>query len=95
MRANFQLSALIEDVSYGELHVAPILTEIMAVPYDHEQPYLYEGRLRTAMTKLSSIKHPAFEDEREARLIVREIHHHAVDLVCEYQRLARWSRTGR
>lgn len=79
LRTNFQLSALIEDVSYGELHVAPILAEIMAVPFDLEQPYLYEGRLRTAMNKLSSIKHPAFEDEREARLIVREVHHHAVD----------------
>ena len=79
LRANYQLSAHIENVSYGAQHVAPIVAKIMSLPFDLEGSFLYEGRLRTAMNKLSSIKHPAFEDEREARLVVREVHHHAVD----------------
>jgi hypothetical protein len=80
LQANYHLSANIEDVSYGDLHVAPILAEIMAVPLNLEQPHLHKELLRTAMNRLSSIKHAAFSDEREARLIVREKHHHAVDL---------------
>jgi len=79
LQANYQLSAHIEDVSYGQRHVAPILAEIMSSPFGLEGPFLHEERLRTAMNKLSSIKHPAFEDEKEARLIVREVNHHAVD----------------
>ncbi|TAM69290.1 MAG: DUF2971 domain-containing protein [Microbacteriaceae bacterium] len=79
LRANFQLSARIEDVSYGGQDVAPILDEVMAVPYDPQQPYAHEWRLREAMNQLSRIKHPAYEDEKEARLIVQEVHHHAAN----------------
>jgi hypothetical protein len=79
LQANYQLSAVIEDVSYGERHVEPILDAILAAPFDSQQPYLNEQALRTAMNNLSNIKHPAFEDEREARLIVRAEHHHALD----------------
>lgn len=79
LRSNFQLSARIEDVTYGEEHVAPVLTEVMAAPCEPEQPYVDEWRLREAMNKLASIKHPAYEDEKEVRLIVQEVHHHALD----------------
>lgn len=78
VQANYQLSAGIEDVSYGELHVKPILDEILAAPFEAHQTHLNEQVLRTAMRKLSNIKHPAFEDEREVRLIVRA-EHHALD----------------
>lgn len=95
LRANYQLSARIEDVSYGEQHVAPILAEIMAVSYDRAQPYLYEGLLRTAMSKLSSIKHPAFEDERRPGSSFGKYITTLSIRMCECQRLARWLRTGR
>lgn len=79
LRANYKLSTRIVDVSYGERHVAPILADLLSSPSGLEGPFLNEERLRRAMDKLSSIKHAAFEDEKEARLIVREVHHHAVD----------------
>lgn len=74
LRANYQLSARIDDVSYGEQHIGAILAAIMEVPLDLELSHL-----RVAMNNLSGIKHLAFEDEREARLIIQESHHSAVD----------------
>lgn len=77
--ANYLLDARIQDVVYGANHVAPFLDEVMAVPNDDENPFRFEALLRGVLSKLSSIKHEAYEDEREARMIVQELHHHAID----------------
>lgn len=77
--ANFQLSARIQDVSYGEDQGLPVLDKVLAVLPEEGNPFGYEWRVREVLNQLSSIKHDAYADEREARLIVREIHHHAVD----------------
>lgn len=76
LRANFQLNARIQDVSYGAEHVVPILNEIMALPYGDEA---HEARLREVLKKLSGVKHEAYSDEKEARMIVQEQGHHAAD----------------
>lgn len=79
LNANFQLSARIQDVSYGEDRVLPILDKVLAVPPEEGNPFGYEWRVREVLSQLSSIKHGAYADEREARLIVQEVHHHVLD----------------
>lgn len=77
--ANYQLSGRVQDVTYGEEGVAPISEEVMSILGAPEDAHLHESLVRESLNKLSSIKHQAFRDEHEARLIVQEVHHHSAD----------------
>lgn len=76
---NYHLEARIVDVSYGVGEVESILDEAMGLPFEDGNAFGREGQLRTILKRLPSVKHDAFADEREARLVVQELGHHAVD----------------
>lgn len=76
--ANYHLSGRIDDVSYGDASIAPLLDDLLALPID-DRADVREAHIRRVLESLASIKHAAFSDEREARLTVRELGHHAMD----------------
>lgn len=71
VHANFGLTPTIEDVGYGQYAaniVAQRVAELVCQPdfsLDRDE-YL----LRDILRSLATVKHPAYEDEREARLVV-------------------------
>lgn len=76
---NYQISARIEDVTYGDHRISPLLQEVLSAASSDPWTFESESRFRKIFASLSTIKHPAYEDEREARLILQEVHHHADD----------------
>lgn len=64
-----------QDVAYGSDPVRSILDEILSLPFDELDHYGYESRLRYTLRRLSGIKHEAFADEREVRLVVQDNFH--------------------
>ena len=79
LEVNFHLEARIQDVSYGAAEVESILNDVMAIPFEDPRLHLQEGRLRDVLKRLSGVKHDAFADEREARLVLQAQGHHAAD----------------
>ena len=77
--ANFHLEARIQDVSYGAAPVDSILDDVMELSSEDPSLHLQEGRLREVLKRLSAVKHDAFADEREARLVLQAQGHHAAD----------------
>lgn len=70
---NFDLIPRVHDVRYGEEPVRAVLEEVLAASADDGKPF--EPRLRELFRQLSGIKHKAFEDEREVRLVVNDAYH--------------------
>lgn len=77
--ANFHLDARVQDVTYGASQVEPVFDDVMRMALEHLSPHLQEPRLREILKQLTEIKHEAFEDEREARLVLQAQGHHAAD----------------
>ena len=68
---NFHLTARIAPVAYGSGGVPGIARRIVELA-ESNPPY-FESELRTELQSLWLIKHEAFEDEREVRLMVNEV----------------------
>jgi hypothetical protein len=71
LRANYHLEARVQDVSYGTTQVESILEQVMEMASDGQSLHLQEGRLREVLKRLSGVKHEAFADEREARMVLQ------------------------
>jgi len=78
IKANFHLEAHFQEISYGTAQVESVLEELFDVSADDVSGD-DEARFRATFRKLSGIKHFAFADERETRLIVQEVGDFAPD----------------
>lgn len=78
LRANFHLEARFQEISYGVAQVDSILEELLEISAG-DADEKDESRLRETFRKLSGIKHIAFADERETRLVVQELGDFAPD----------------
>jgi hypothetical protein len=79
LEANYHLEARIQEVSYGAAQVESILDDVMRMSLEDARPHVQESRLREILKRLSGIKHEAFADEREARLVLQTQGHHAAN----------------
>jgi hypothetical protein len=70
---NYQLSAQVEEVLYGEPGIEHLVNAILAVDTTDIDAYAFDYRMRTAFAQLARIKHSAFADEREARIVLRRV----------------------
>lgn len=75
LRDNFHLEARVQEVEYGSEPVRSILDEVANLPVDDGDSGAHEVRLRSTFRRLSGIKHEAFADEREVRLVVQDNYH--------------------
>lgn len=73
--ANFALAPRLQDVEYGSDPVLSVFHAVLAIPFDEGNSGANEGRLRETFKRLSGIKHEAFADEREVRLVVQDNYH--------------------
>lgn len=76
--ANYQLESSVYDVHYGDVRIDSMVDAVLALDGRLEPPRL-EAHLRAVFKWLPETKHSAFSDEREARLVVQEVGHHAPD----------------
>ncbi|MFD2341277.1 DUF2971 domain-containing protein [Clavibacter michiganensis subsp. tessellarius] len=79
LKNNFQLAGSIQDVAYGEGGLDKLVADIRDIGLDKAEREQVDAELRTIFKSLSYRKHDAFADEREARLVVRTVGHHALD----------------
>ncbi|TFD13523.1 DUF2971 domain-containing protein [Cryobacterium sp. TMT1-2-2] len=71
---NYHLEARIQDVSYRAAHVESILHDVMQVSLDDPNLDLRESLVREVLKTLSAVKHDAYADEKEARMLVQAQH---------------------
>ncbi|MBM7411526.1 hypothetical protein JOE38_001349 [Clavibacter michiganensis] len=79
IKSNYQLFGSVEDVIYGETDLEHLVREIQSLNADELKRDQLDTELRSVFQKLSYRKHDAFADEREARLVIRIVGHHALD----------------
>lgn len=73
LRNNYQLEGRIADLAYGASSVGELVDQLMALETDAD----WEWKLHGILRRLAEVKHDAFADERETRLIVQEVGDHA------------------
>lgn len=75
IKENFFLVPRLQEVQYGSVPVHSILEEVLSLPFDKGDSRGYESMLRSVFRRLSSVKHEAYADEREVRLVVQDEYH--------------------
>lgn len=79
LEKNFHLVGRIVDVGYGADAVMPLFELILSLAIARETEGMSEWDLREVLAGTARVKHEAFADERETRLIVRELGDFAPD----------------
>lgn len=76
---NVHLEGRIVDVAYGHPAVSPILDSLLDPASLNGSSDVQEWQVRSVLAGLAQVKHEAFADERETRLVVRELGDFAPD----------------
>lgn len=77
--ANFHLETRVEEVSYVSDRIHEVAATIMSTPLVSGETLEDEAQLRATLRALAGVKHGAFADEKEARLIVQAVGDFAAD----------------
>ncbi|OII39303.1 DUF2971 domain-containing protein [Plantibacter sp. MMLR14_011] len=76
---NFHIETRVEEVSYDSARIQEVAEIIMTTPLVVGEPFADEARLRLTLRAVAGVKHHAFADEKEARLIVQAVGDFAAD----------------